>query len=388
MKMNNKILVAILFVALTGCGGGGAGSQTTPDVPVVVVPPVVVPPVVVPPVSANPIDPYTNLPTNGSAISVLNGIVFNTNGAIVNAYVVQADGANGALVGTSQPSDMSGKFQIQFSKIPSGMLRLVSAGGSTISLVDNAKQENVGLEIVIPYLTSDTDNLVITPLTSIISHLVSYKAKEGATLNSAFIASNNTVLSISSPNIILKDDTRIGMSLLKTYPGSLADTNSTYIDVLKAFEWFGVRYDLPSKTVTRVLSSYSENAFPLSGVNGKNISINVGKWVGAGFDDSYPFVLDELTAQKNADGTNIIVGGIVIHEYVKNYIATDLIQYFYRNSACLSDDKAASLFSRYPNDAGLFSDPILKKTVCDNISKQITDLNDRIKTNNRSKIIG
>lgn len=378
MQFKNSFYVAVLAAALGGCGGGGSADTAAP--PVVVVPPVVVPPSVL-----NPIDPYTNKPAAGAALTTLNGIVFSTEGAIVNAYLVQPDGSNGAMVGASNVTDSTGKYQIQFTKAPSGMIRLVSAGGSTLSPVDQAHQTNAGFEAVVPYLTSNTDNLVITPLTTIISHLIEYKSKSGATLNAAFLAATNTALNISAPNIIINGNSQPGIDLLKTIPGSSSDTNQTYRDVLMAFEWFGVRYDLPSKAVTRILASYAENSFPLAGVDGANKSINVGKWNQGIFDDSFPFTLDELTAQKNSDGSNIIVGGIIVHDYVKNYIATDLIQYFYRDNACVNEDKKQELFIRYPNDAGLYSDVTLKEAVCKNISNQMIDLKKRITTNIRNK---
>lgn len=74
-----------------------------------------------------------------------------------------------------------------------------------------------------------------------------------------------------------------------------------------------------------------------------------------------------------------------MHDYAKSYIATDLIQYFYRVAACANETAEAALFLRYPGDQGWFIDAALKPLVCNYDTQELADLTARIATNNRSK---
>lgn len=235
-------------------------------------------------------------------------------------------------------------------------------------------------------MTSELNFFVITPATHIVSHLVAYKAKSGTSLTSAFTSGVNTVLSLTGSNVVLKDDARAGVNMLKTVPGSAGDTLNTYQDLLTAIEWYGVRYDLPSSVVVKVLAANAEGDFPLSGVNGRGTPINVGKWVNGTFDETVAFTFDEVTAQRNPDGSLAYApNGTIIHDYAKSYIGTDLIQYFYRAAACTDEAAKPALLARYPADANLFADATLKASVCDYDIKQIAALKARIATNARGK---
>lgn len=309
-----------------------------------------------------------------------------TVGATVTAYDVQADGSNGALLGTSSATGADGKFVMQFVNAPVGMVRFVATGGSFRSEADATTQANTVTELVAPYVTSDLNSFVITPATHIASRVLSYKAKAGSTLVSAYAGGISTVLSLTGQNVILSGDARVGVNMLKTLPGSAGDTLGTYQDLLTAIEWYGVRYDLPSSAVVRVLASYAENSFPLAGVDGKGAAINVGKWVNGKFDETVSFTFDEVTALRNNDGTLAYApNGIILHEDAKGYIGTSLIQYFYRAAACTNDAAKPALLQRYPTDAALFADASLKTGVCDANIKFLADLKARIATNQRTK---
>lgn len=384
MKFTKIAFAASIIFSLSACGGGGGGSSTEPTKPPVVTNPTNPP--VIPPTVQKPVDPYTNLPAAGDSTLAIEGTVLNTSGSIVTAYLVQADGSNGAAVGTSTQTGPQGSFAFTLSSAATGMIRLVSTGGVTVSQVDGSKEAGIQFEAVIPYITTDTNRIAITPISHLVSRLAAYKAKSGATLNSAFLAATNTILSISAPNIILQGDSRIGITLLKTVPGSISDKNNTYADLLKAIDWYGVRYDIPSSVVLRILASNSEKEFPLSGVDGNGNKINVGKWVQGKFDENVILSLDEITAQRNSDGSLIFApDGSIIHDYLKAYIATDLMQYFYRVDACVSDSAKDALFLRYPNDVALFNDQSLKTMVCEYDTKQLKNLKSLVATNNRSK---
>lgn len=403
MSMNKNLIAILVAVALTGCGGGGGGGSTTPA-PVGVNPPPVAPvtptaptspttpttpaPGPTTPVATNATDPYTGQPASGTSTTMVSGVVVSdvTVGATVTAYDVKADGSNGALLGTSSATGADGKFVMQFANAPAGMVRFVATGGSFKSEADATTQANTTTELVAPFVTSDLNSFVITPATHIASRVLSYKAKAGSPLTSAYTSSISTVLSLTGQNVLLSGDTRVGVNLLKTVPGSAGDTLGTYKDLLTAIEWFGVRYDLPSATVVRVFAAYAENSFPIAGVDGKGTAINVGKWVNGKFDETVQFTFDEVTALRNNDGTLAYApNGLILHEDAKGYVSTSLIQYFYRAAACTNDSAKPALLQRYPGDAGLFADASLKASVCDNNIKFLADLKARIATNQRSK---
>jgi len=173
---------------------------------------------------------------------------------------------------------------------------------------------------------------------------------------------------------------------LKTVPASAADTLNSYQDLLTSIEWFGVRYDLPSDVVVRVLSSNAEGAFPTDGVDGANAPINVGRWVNGVFDETAPFSLDQLTALRNPDGSVIVsASGVPFHEITANTLSMSLTRYFYRIKACNDDSAKAALFIRYPNDETIFADATFKAGVCANNAKEIADMQAKIATNYRSK---
>jgi hypothetical protein len=396
MNMNKTLIAVLVSIALTGCGGGGGGGSTA-AAPVGATPAPAVPatpsnpapaPVPAPPAAATPVDPYTGGPAVGTPTTMVSGMVVSnvTVGATVTAYDVKADGSNGALLATSSTTGADGKFVLQFASAPTSMVRFVATGGAFKSEADATTQANTVTELVAPFVTSDLNSFVITPATHIASRVLSYKAKAGSSLVSAYTSGISAVLSLTGQNVILKGDTRVGVNMLKTVPGSAGDTLNTYEDLLTAIEWYGVRYDLPSSTVVRVFAAYAENDFPLAGVDGKGAAINVGTWVNGKFDETVPFTFDEVTALRNNNGSLAYApNGIILHQDAKSYIGTSLIQYFYRAAACTNEAAMPALLQRYPTDATLFADAPLKAGVCDTDIKFVGELKSRIATNQRSK---
>lgn len=406
MKMTSTIATLIAALTLSACGGGGGGSAstgspvgTTPTTPVApttpatpaepVTPAVPVTPVspVPPVVVVNPADPYTGQPATGTPTTMVSGVVVSniTVGATVTAYAIKADGSNGDILGVSSPTGADGKFAMQLTSTPTGQVRFVAQNGVFVSEADSTKQANTALELVAPYITSDLNYFVITPATHLVSHVVSYQAKSGNDLSKAYINGVESLLSITGGNTILKGNARAGIDLLKTMPGSADDKLNTYQDLLTGIEWFGVRYDLPSNVVVRVLASHAEKR-TVAGVDGSNAPINVGKWVNGVFDEKQALTLDELMALRNLDGT-IIRGadGTILHAQLESYLSTNLIQNFYRVKACADGNALPNLLARYPGDAGIFADASLKAGVCSTDTKEVADLKALIATNNRSK---
>lgn len=404
MNMNKTLIAVLVSIALTGCGGGGGGSNESapvgatpaptvpatpgaPTAPVEPTPPTT-PVAPTPPVASNPVDPTTGVPATGAPTTMVSGMVVSdvTVGAVVTAYAVNTDGSNGALLGTASATGADGKFVMQFATAPAGMVRFVASGGTFKSEADNSTQANTVTELVAPFVTTDLNFFVITPATHIVSHLVSYKAKAGAPLTAAYTAGVSEILSLTGSNVLLKGDSRVAVNMLKTVPGSDGDALGTYRDLLTALEWYGVRYDLPSSVVVKVLAANAESSFPIAGIDGKGKPINVGKWVNGKFDEAAVFTFDEVTALRNTDGSLAYApNGQIIHEYAKSYIGTDLIQYFYRAAACTNEAAKPALLVRYPGDAGLFADATLKAGVCDANIRQLAELKARIATNQRSK---
>lgn len=406
--MNTKKNVLAILIAstiLTACGGGGGSSApaaspsspaapanptspsnpTTPTNPTTPVTPAdPAPPTQ--PVASNANDPYTGKAATGTATTSVSGIVVSdvTVGSIVTAYAIKADGSNGAVLGVSSATGADGKFSMQLTSVASGMVRFVAKGGSFKSEADASTQANTSTELVTPYITSDLNFFVITPATHIVSHLVSYKAKQGSNLEDAYVYGFGQFLTMTSPNVLLKADSRSGINLLKTVPGSADDQLNTYQDLLTSFEWFGVRYDLPSSVVARVFASHAEK-FTLAGVDGAGAPINVGKWVNGVFDETQAVTLDEVTALRNADGTiQKNASGQILHD-VPESVVSGYIQKVYRVKACSDITALPALVQRYSDDAVAFSDPNLKAGICNLIPKELDALKAKIATNYRSK---
>ena len=422
MKLNAKIGSMVTALALTACGGGSNSTSSpaanlpiapavtsptaitpapttpisqepTPPVTPTVTPATTTPvtpttPAPVAAVAANPVDPYTGQPASGRLTTMVSGVVVSdvTVGATITAYALQADGSNGGVLGVSPITGADGKFSMQLTSAPTGMVRFVARDGSFTSEADGSKQINTTTELVTPYITSDLNFFVITPATHIVSHLVLYKAKAGADLATAYLDGFGFVRNLTEMNAVLKGDYLYGINLLKTVPGTVQDTNNTYQDVLTAFEWFGVRYDLPSNVVVRIFSSIGENGRTLDGIDGSGTPINVGKWVNGSFDEKQVLTLDELTAVRKPDGTiQRGANGSIVHDWSPLVLQSNLTQYFYRAAACVDNSALPALVLRYRDDSFLFNSANTKTPACDTATKEIAALKAKVATNNRSK---
>lgn len=411
MKTTSLIAVLIASLSLSACGGGGGGSTATtpaattpaptataPVVPVTTPTTPATTPTTTPtttpdtpvtstsPISTNPVDPYTGMPASGTATTMLSGAVVSnvTVGAIVTAYAVQADGSNGAVLGVSTATGADGKYTMQLTATPTGPVRLVAVNGSFVSEADGSKQANTALELVTPYITSDLNYFVITPATHLVSHVIAYQAKSGTDLTKAYLNGVESLLQITSPNSVLKGNVRVGVDILKTLPGSADDKLNTYQDLLTAIEWFGVRYDLPSNVVVRILASHAENR-TLAGTDGTGAAINVGKWVNGVFDEKQVMSLAQLLATR-IDGTVAqTLDGTFLAGQLESVISNEYIQNMYRVKVCADISTLPDLLQRYPSDAGIFANASLSAAVCASDNKALADLKALMLTNNRSK---
>lgn len=377
------LMASAIAFSLSACGGGGGGGSSTgggtstPATPAVNAAP-------------NPTDPVTNGPTTAPASNQLSGVVVSaaTQGAIVTAYNVRDDGSNGTLLGTSAATDVDGKFSMTLSSAPAGMVRLVATGGSFVSEADATKQPNKTLELVTPYVTTNFNFFAITPATHIASQVLASKAaKGGITLGAAFNASSMAGLGIGRTNTFMSTNQHGGIDSLKVVPGSSDDPLHSYLDLLSGLEWFGVRYDLPSSVVLQAIAQSAQGNYAANAVDAAGNPVQVGKWTNGAFDQTVPMTLDQVMAWKNSDGSNQIANGVLVHDQLVPFISLDMIQTFYRVAACASDSAKPDLYKRYPSDSNLFTgDPATVASTCAFFAKQISDLKNLVKTNNRSNM--
>jgi hypothetical protein len=360
-----KLLAAVSTAALlAACGGGGGGSSssapsgttsgtgggtTTAQ--------------------QNAVDPYTGQPATGSSTNLISGSVVSnaTAGATVTAYVLNADGTNGTAIGTAV-TDSSGAFSMSLTQAPSGMIRLVATGGTFTSEADASTQQNTSLELVAPYVTTTLNTFVVTPLTYYASQRMSYLVKQGQSLTTAYkTASSSAVGILSGLDVIASTNrTHSGVDYLAITPGSSNDTLNAYADALKALEYYGVKYDLPSHTAVRIFvdTAVAGN----DGVNDQNGQpVNVGQWSGNTFNESLPLTVATMG------------GGISVQDSVSS-----IVQQMNAVQACTSGDHT-SYYQRFPLASG--QSDYLDTSTCTTYSNNMNAITAKIGTNNRSKFV-
>lgn len=357
-----KVMAAISMTAfLAACGGGGGGSSpasgntgtSTPTVPT----------------AQNAVDPYTGQPATGTATQQISGSVVSgpTSGATVTAYVLNADGSNGSAIGATT-TDASGAFSMSLTQAPTGMLRLVATGGTFTSEADSSTQKNVSLELVAPFVTSNLNTFVITPLTHYASQRISYLANQGKSLTEAYTTASSSALQIVNGLDVIASANRThgGVDYLSIVPGSSQDTLNAYSDALTALEYYGVKYDLPSHTTLRVLVDTS-----VAGVDGvtdqSGQAVNVGQWSNGTFDETLPLTVASMT------GNISVVDGV-----------TGIVQQMNAAAACTSGDHTG-YYARFPLASG--QTDYLDTATCATYTANMNAITAKVSTNNRSKYV-
>jgi hypothetical protein len=90
-------------------------------------------------------------------------------GSIVTAYPVNADGSNGAAIGTAT-TDTNGTFKLILSTLPTGAVRLTAAGGNYISEFDNMSYTGTSsMSLLLDTAIVSTSGLSITPGSDFVS---------------------------------------------------------------------------------------------------------------------------------------------------------------------------------------------------------------------------
>lgn len=296
-----KLLLASLIAsaALAACGGGGGGSSNPSGA-------------ATPASGASstqaatvPLNPYTNQQAPGASTTTVTGEVYNsgaTVGATVAAYLVNADGSNGALVGTAT-TGTGGTFNMTLNQAPyatASYVRFVATGGTYTSTADKTTQTNGSLELVTPYITTAFDNFVITPLSHVASQRMTQVASTGGKLANAYTSGASMVLPLigMSDPILPLDTVTGGVNYLALVPGSPGDTLNAYADALNAIEAYGVKYDLPSSVVEQVLSQ-SQLTGQASTTLPNGAAINIGQWQSGTFNTSATYTLATLEASNS-----------------------------------------------------------------------------------------
>lgn len=349
--------------ALAACGGGGsdgasgsAAGSTPSGTTSSSTPP-----------TQNATDPYTGTSATGSPTQQISGSVVNgpTAGAIITAYVLNADGTNGNAIG-SAATDASGTFTMSLTQIPTGMIRLVATGGTFASEADGSTQKNDTLELVAPYVTTMLNTFVMTPLTYYASQRISYLAAQGKTLLRAYATASSAALQLVNGVDVIDSSNRThgGVDYLTIMPGSSQDTLNAYADALTALEYYGVKYDLPSHTTLRILVATAlagqDNVTDQSGQ-----PVNVGQWSSNVFDETMPLTVAVMT------------GGISVQDGV-----TSIVQQMNAVTACSSGDHSG-YYQRFPLASG--QTDYLDASTCAAYTSNMNAIKAKIATNNRSK---
>lgn len=364
MTLKKLFLAVAISYALSACSGGGGGSSTTSTE------------------STGGTITYT--PPSGETTAQVTGMVVNdiTQGATITAYEVNADGTNGAVIGVSAPTGVDGKFAFNFSKTPTGPVRLIARGGTFISEASGKPQANGELELLTPYVSTTLNTFVITPVTHIASHVYSFELTKGSNQTDAYNIGIAMARQLAgSLQSILKSDKDAGINILKTVPGSAEDELTGYRDVLTGIERFGVRYDLPSSVVAKALARHAEGDYRIDGKDGLGKVINVGNFAGSTYDFDAVRSLGEVIAQRDSLNNPIMANG----EYFVNLPPFQISGEFMRNyrldAACvLKTTEARTAFdSRFAANQGLYNDP----NACLGAAESIAKDNQALSTNKR-----
>ncbi len=342
MNKSTHLFTLLAAALLTACGGGGEGSigSSTPP-PVVVVPP---------PVVAAIINPLTGAAAPGSPTTSVSGMAWA--GAIVTAYSVNPDGSSGAALGAASAVDRIGEYHLTLTVAPTSWVRLVARGGKFDRQLDGSSHLVESMELVTPFFTTAYNNLQISPITDIASHIMGYKAKTGSTLLDAFKFGMSRTLQLDVVNLTLMDDTSVYLNVLKgsivSAKGYSPAQSTTMGELLAGIERFGIMYDLPQNLVWRVLASAGENSYPLAAVDGAGAAINVGAWVNGSFDTTAVVSLQTLMNAKTLNEIKVVDNsGARVAPRVSDMVSLYLIEDAFIYQAC--DTGVSSTFKeRYP----------------------------------------
>lgn len=388
--MKTRILVSLAgIVMLAACGGGG-GSAADPgttsgasapgsaSAPSGASSPTSTPSTPTP----TPTNPYTGADAPGASTTTVTGEVLNsgaTVGATVNAYLVNANGTNGALIGTATTAT-GGTFSMTLTQAPwatASYVRFVATGGTYTSTADFTTQQNNSIELLTPYVSTAFNNFVITPLTNVASQRTTYATSQGTALPSAYTLGATMVLSlIGGSDAILAGDTGSpGVDYLALVPGTASDTLGTYADSLNEIEAWGVGYNVPSSVAEYALSESMLTGSSSTTAPG-GAAINIGQWSGSTFNTSATYTLATLESNTSVPGG----GGLFPASDMGRFLTWE-----YANADCRSGNDAAYL-ARWPLASGE-PNPLANSSVCTAFETYVQNIDALVSTNQRSNAL-
>jgi hypothetical protein len=145
-------------------------------------------------------------------------------------------------------------------------------------------------------------------------------------------------------------------------------------------------WDLPSADVLRIVSLTAEMGYPINAADGAGKPVNAGQWANGMFDPTAPLTVDWLMVWRNSDGSPIVGNdGKPIHDDVQGYFSSELLNYFYRNAACIDPTKIPEYKVRYPGSTFFNQPPETVELGCSASLKIHADIQAKKPTNNRTK---
>src|SRR5262249_26438102 len=96
----------------------------------------------------------------------------SVSGASVTLYAVNADGTNGAVLGSPSTTDAAGNFSIRLNTAPTGPVRLVATGGSYTSESDGSTVTSTSsISALIDDASANATGISVTALSEFVNSL-------------------------------------------------------------------------------------------------------------------------------------------------------------------------------------------------------------------------
>lgn len=361
-------LFAIVFL-ISGCGGGSSSNASSPPELSQTVSTVV--------------NPFTGTSAPGMATTILHGIA--PIGATVTAYNLEKNGTSSVALGQPVTSTENGVFTLNLKSPPSGMVRVVATGGTEYRSVDNSVQPVGSMELVTPFLTTQMDYFVISPITDIAARIMLAKAQTGMSINEAFKTGMRNTLMLDIANAPMADLLEVYFNVLR---GSIK-RDSVYnsaesrdsAELKRGLENFGIMYDLPSQEVRRLVAAAGAADFQLSAIDVTGQPIIAGAWKDGVFDRTAPVTLKNLMDSKTPQNYGVFDNqtGKKTSPSVSDLISKYMIMDEFVYGACITGNPLL-LQSRYPYYGSVAA------SECVAVTKRYNDLKSRVATNNSSKM--
>jgi hypothetical protein len=137
---------------------------------------------------------FVGLTCTGTPLSVSGQAIQNgMNGAAIAAVSVNADGSDGATLGTAT-ADVNGNFSMMIASAQTGPVRFRASGGSYVSEQDGATISSPSpLSVLLPSLPNNLSGLSINPLTTFVDSLAQGNISRGQILATALSNSKASI---------------------------------------------------------------------------------------------------------------------------------------------------------------------------------------------------